>query len=140
MGNHYFKPCSRSVDNLLLKHAIANQVNDVTVYQSCDVINTQDLAWIERVMNIVRDNGPFEHWQNLVFTGSNLNKDGFEKTLREIISQLSIVDINSSLVYVLYTYVVDVVVFKLKNQHSVNVDDLLNVTHALIFEKTVFCC
>lgn len=135
MGNFYFKPSPKPENSFILKHAIANQVNDVSVYQACGDVNTEDLQHFERLMDIVRDKGPLEHWKNLVCTGSTLNKDGFEETLREIIGHFSIDNFKSSHVYVLYTYVVDVVVFKLKNGHQVDVDHLLNVTHASIFDK-----
>ena len=134
MGNNCSKPPPKPVNSSLLKHAIANQINDASVYQTNENVNREDLDRFERVLSIVRDKSPREHWENLVYIGSHSNTGDFEKTLHEIVKHISVDSFNSRLMFVLYTFVVDVAAFKMKKGQSVDVDSLLNVTLALIIK------
>ena len=132
MGGYFFKPAPKIVDASVLKHAIANRVNGVSVYQTNDRVNPEDLQRFERVMAIVRETSLSEDWKKLVYGCSNLTLDSFEQTMCKIINDFCIDLFNTSHLYVLYAFVTDVTAYKLKKGDIINVNHVLNVIQSLI--------
>lgn len=133
MGNYHFKATPKTVINIsLLKQAIANQVNDDSLYKTTETTSTEDTTRFERVLKMVREKTSFEHWKTLVYTGSKLNSGDFKHTLRETFKDISADGFNPGRLYTLLAFVVDVAAFKLKNKQRIDIDELLDVLHALL--------
>ena len=132
MGNYFFKPPCKLVDVSILKQAIANQVNDSLLYQTCMDVNTEELEHFERILTIARGQCGSYLWESLASESAGAD---FEKTLCEIMKELFISDFNVGRLFALYTLVVDVVAFKLKKRDQINVDRLLNVMHHFLKEE-----
>ena len=138
MGNFFLKPLPKFIDSSLLKHAIAVQVNDVRLYQAPREFSINDSVRFEKALEIVRREITSNSLNDIVITWSKLNADDFEKTLCETIKEISTTGFNSGRLYTLFTFVVDVVAFKVKNGERVDVDRLLDVLYASLIDNNAF--
>lgn len=119
----------------LLKHAIANQVNDGSLYHTCMKVNTNRLKRFEKLMMIVRENGQLHRWEDMVKDLSNNREHLFEKSLCKIMDHMFEHAFDRHHLFSLYTLIVDIAGFKLKNHHPIDINRILNVLHACIIEK-----
>lgn len=63
---------------------------------------------------------------------SNLTLDSFEQTMCKIIDDFCIDVFNTSHLYVLYAFVIDVTAYKLKKGYIIDVDRVVDVIETLI--------
>lgn len=133
LGHYFFSGILTRRINSILKHVIGNTVSDVSLYKTQCEVNSENVSHFEKLIMLVREKGVFHQWCDMVCELSNTVD--FEKSVCMILNYIILVP-TFGIAYLLcfYTMLIDVIVYKLEQCQTVDVEHILNVVQMYIIE------
>ena len=132
-GRYIFRGYLNCQISSVLKHVIANNVGDVSLYNTHCKVRSTRVVHFEEIAKFVREKGKLHRWEEMVEHLAHANN--LEKCVSLILFETTMFPtFQSNYLFCFYTLLTDAIVYRLKNHQTVNVDRILNVTQSFIID------